>query len=240
LAFVVIGIAFVIFIILNGGIVVGDRENHVATFHAPQVLYFATSSVLFMGLASIQWSRLRRTIRACMTPFQSATGFLALASVVTLLLVVVSKFTYAHPFILADNRHYTFYLWRHVFARHQLVKFLLIPVYLISFAILSDSLCKLDGRMSNFNWSLLSASKSLLWQTIFLLATAAVLVPTPLVEFRYYVIPILVAQLHDDSLTDVSLAMNCVANLVVNSVLGYVFLYRPYEWNDGSTARFMW
>lgn len=35
-----------------------------------------------------------------------------------------------HPFLLADNRHYTFYIWRRVFMFHPIAPFLLIPGYI--------------------------------------------------------------------------------------------------------------
>jgi len=35
-----------------------------------------------------------------------------------------------HPFLLSDNRHYTFYVWRRIFLAHPMVPYLLIPVYL--------------------------------------------------------------------------------------------------------------
>jgi alpha-1,2-glucosyltransferase len=44
-----------------------------------------------------------------------------------LLYVCVERFTMAHKYLLADNRHYTFYLWRKVFMRADWVKFALIP-----------------------------------------------------------------------------------------------------------------
>ena len=34
-----------------------------------------------------------------------------------------------HPFLLSDNRHYTFYIWRRVFLLHPLVPYLLVPGY---------------------------------------------------------------------------------------------------------------
>ena len=39
---------------------------------------------------------------------------------------------YAHPFLLSDNRHYTFYLWKNVFRRHNLAKYCAIPIYVYS------------------------------------------------------------------------------------------------------------
>lgn len=35
-----------------------------------------------------------------------------------------------HPFLLSDNRHYTFYVWRRVFLLHPVVPYLLIPGYI--------------------------------------------------------------------------------------------------------------
>lgn len=36
---------------------------------------------------------------------------------------------FVHPFILADNRHYTFYIWKNIFRRFYWSKYALIPVY---------------------------------------------------------------------------------------------------------------
>ncbi len=35
-----------------------------------------------------------------------------------------------HPFLLSDNRHYTFYIWRRVFLLHPLIPYLLVPGYI--------------------------------------------------------------------------------------------------------------
>ena len=35
-----------------------------------------------------------------------------------------------HPFLLSDNRHYTFYVWRRIYMLHPLVPYLLTPAYL--------------------------------------------------------------------------------------------------------------
>lgn len=34
-----------------------------------------------------------------------------------------------HPFLLSDNRHYTFYIWRRIYMFHPIVPYLLIPAY---------------------------------------------------------------------------------------------------------------
>ena len=35
-----------------------------------------------------------------------------------------------HPFLLSDNRHYTFYVWRRVYMVHPIMPYALVPVYL--------------------------------------------------------------------------------------------------------------
>lgn len=36
-----------------------------------------------------------------------------------------------HPFLLSDNRHYTFYVWKRIYMLHPLVPYLLVPVYIV-------------------------------------------------------------------------------------------------------------
>ena len=43
--------------------------------------------------------------------------YLLMLSSLLLMVASIHVFTYAHPFLLADNRHYTFYLWRRVISR---------------------------------------------------------------------------------------------------------------------------
>ena len=38
--YALLGTGFILFVYINGGIVVGDRSHHVASLHLPQFLYF--------------------------------------------------------------------------------------------------------------------------------------------------------------------------------------------------------
>lgn len=55
-----------------------------------------------------------------------------IVSIVTLALMTLAVHynTIVHPFTLADNRHYVFYIFR-ILLRHPLIKYLAIPVYFI-------------------------------------------------------------------------------------------------------------
>lgn len=35
-----------------------------------------------------------------------------------------------HPFLLSDNRHYTFYVWKRIFCLHPIMPYLFIPGYI--------------------------------------------------------------------------------------------------------------
>lgn len=53
--------------------------------------------------------------------------------------------SYTHPYLLADNRHYPFYVWKNIFKRHDLVKYALVPLHSLAALLLVYSLCELEG-----------------------------------------------------------------------------------------------
>lgn len=57
--------------------------------------------------------------------FAVASGFILIT------LVIVHLNTIVHPFTLADNRHYVFYVFR-ILLRHPAVKYLVTPIYFLS------------------------------------------------------------------------------------------------------------
>ncbi len=172
--------------------IAGDRSNHIATLHLPQLCYFAVFATAALGF-SLPASRSFRSlvvdgltlhhgsvdaakrkvvsgaggVRAWMpltiriaglgaTAFILAfcirrftyvcTAFLAaglqcdLSSHIVLSAILPSPRRFEHPFLLADNRHLTFYIWRHVFRRWAWARFALIPVYILCAVFLNHTL----------------------------------------------------------------------------------------------------
>jgi alpha-1,2-glucosyltransferase len=72
---------------------------------------------------------------------------------------------------------------------------------------------------------------------LLLLCTFVVLVPSPLMEFRYYIIPYLL--IAASSRKTVGL-LSLLQSVFVNAVAIYVFLAFPFSWPNGEEARFMW
>ncbi|ORY58131.1 DIE2/ALG10 family-domain-containing protein [Pseudomassariella vexata] len=186
---------FAMFVTWNGGVVLGDKSNHVATIHLAQMLYiwplFAFFSFplfqaqlphllsmffwLFAGQSnsaaasseishkdsaqpeplsvSLTTAKLTKhsrpgpqlspnvTRRPTKQPrvlqaFNYLGSLFKVHSVIVIALCLVAAFlivhfnTIIHPFTLADNRHYMFYIFRYTI-RRDMVRYLLVPIYIL-------------------------------------------------------------------------------------------------------------
>jgi alpha-1,2-glucosyltransferase len=136
-----------------------------------------------------------------------------LAGFTILALLIVHFNTLVHPFTLADNRHYPFYVFRYFvipFPR----KYLLAPLYVLcgwlAILALGPVATTPTARISTAAISKQKAddrqSREIVFQRVdtvhvsfvlvFLISTALSLVTAPLVEPRYFMIPWLVWRLH--------------------------------------------
>ncbi|KAH8921205.1 glycosyltransferase family 59 protein [Atractiella rhizophila] len=170
LAFLPIGGAFAAFIVWNGGhIVIGDATNHIPVLHIPQLYYFFAFAAAF----SIPlWFDGLGTMREIgWTLFGSHRRRITTLLIVRLMSWTIQHFTHIHPFLLSDNRHYTFYLYRRLLSK-PLVRHVLTPFYLLASLLLSHS-----------------SSLPPLLKLVYLGALIASLIPTPLLEMRYFLIP---------------------------------------------------
>ena len=79
-------------------------------------------------------------------------------------------FTIHHPFLLADNRHYTFYVWKDIIAAYPMARFCLIPLYLYAIWSAKESFRE-GGRLE-------------LWTLGFAACVVLSLAPAWLIEFR--------------------------------------------------------
>ena len=212
-------VGFLIFVWANGSIVVGAKDDHQVSLNFPQLFYFAafTAGFSFMHLISFQ-------------KVKSFFKFLYNHQLIVLVFVIISvaliwKFTVAHKYLLADNRHYTFYIWAKVYRRHELAKYVLIPVYL--FAI----------------WGILNQlwHQSGLWKLVFITCVCVNLIPQMLLEFRYFIIPYLIYRLNMKPASYFSITIEMVLYGVVNAATLYLFIEKPFKWTgQDELQRFMW
>lgn len=136
-------------------------------------------------------------------------------SIIAMMLIIVYFNTIVHPFTLADNRHYMFYVFR-ILLRHPVIRYLAVPIYFVCgwAAIIalgglpykptmtgpyakgkkdtnqksSTATPPAEGKPQQGN----RVSFVLVW----LLATSLSLITAPLVEPRYFIIPWLLWRLH--------------------------------------------
>jgi alpha-1,2-glucosyltransferase len=105
-------VAFCVFVVLNGSITLGDKEAHAPSVHLMQPLYFGLFSLINAALLLLQPSTAGPVLgRLKARPVVWGLGGVAAVAVGCW---VASKYSLAHPYLLADNRHYTFYIWRKV------------------------------------------------------------------------------------------------------------------------------
>ena len=227
--YAVVGAAFAAFLVWNGGsVVVGDRSNHATTVHLGQLLHFAAFTAAFLSCRLVVDGSLAPSLgRWSVSAVGVAVGTAAAVA------AVLRWATFAHPFLLADNRHVTFHVWRYIFGRHALVRYALTPLYV-------GSLYAVQRLLRH---------QPLLVQLGLAACVAVALVPSPLLEFRYFIVPFTLVLLLSEAgrgesgqgkwrmWGDVA---QIAVYIVVDVVMGYVFLFRPYTWGDGSTARYMW
>ncbi|KAL2336625.1 hypothetical protein Fmac_011071 [Flemingia macrophylla] len=223
--FLMVLVAFLLFVYWNGSVVLGAKEAHAVTPHFAQMLYFSLVSVLAqapMHFTITQAVDLFHMLFKKSRPLLFFQMFLA----VVVGILSVHLFSVAHPYLLADNRHYPFYLWRKVIMAHWSIKYLLVPVYLCSWLSIIHMLGKFRSKI---------------WVLTYFLATAAVLIPAPLIEFRYYTIPFYFLVLHCNNRDDHSWILTGTLYTGVNIFTMMVFLFRPFHWDhEPGIQRFIW
>ncbi|EXJ90541.1 hypothetical protein A1O1_03644 [Capronia coronata CBS 617.96] len=179
--------AFAGFVAWNGGVVLGDKDNHIATLHLPQMLYIWPLIVFF------SWPVLLPQFVHLPTFRQRLPRLSTTLVILTLMLVTVNLNTIIHPFTLADNRHYTFYVFR-ILRQHWLLKYVAVPVYYVCACLVLGAL---GGPTTEPRRPHQSPSRVLYgdetvrvsWVLVWFVTTSLSLVSAPLVEPRYFLIP---------------------------------------------------
>lgn len=188
-----------------------------SVFISPKVL-----PELFYAMKCLKETKIKDLLQFTST-LKLATA--ALAHILGLLLTF-SMLVYgskSHPFLLADNRHYTFYLWRW-FLSKQAIRILLTPIY---YFLIIRVMIHLRQR------------RGPIWIMIYLVATLTTLLPASLLELRYFTPGVLIFVLNGSLRVSSSLYILIGIFAITNGIMINNFLERTYTWSDGSIARFM-
>jgi alpha-1,2-glucosyltransferase len=173
--------------------------------------------------------------------------------------------TIIHPYTLADNRHYVFYVFK-ILRRYPAIRYLAVPVYYacawLAWQCLSgtsNSEEALRQKRENGRPTSDRIGRSpcrISFTTVWLITTALSVMTAPLVEPRYFIIPWIIWRLHVPSRSaslrigrssaakgyEVRLGLETVWLLAINATITYLFIYRGFSWpsEPGKVQRFLW
>ncbi|EGD99150.1 hypothetical protein TESG_06504 [Trichophyton tonsurans CBS 112818] len=201
----------------------GHKEFHSAGLHLPQMLYiwpyfmFFSWPIILYPWALKVWNYIGQSNPQGLTQLTSKLPRLGIMlSVMVGMTLVVHLNTIVHPFTLADNRHYVFYVFR-LLLRHPMIKYAVTPVYLlcgwatiaafnipsadisveqISTTPAQDKESEKSKRVQNKGSISNKTSTRTSFVLIWLISTSLSLITAPLVEPRYFIIPWVIWRLH--------------------------------------------
>ncbi|CAH8610512.1 unnamed protein product [Schistosoma margrebowiei] len=238
LPFVLVLVSFISFVIINKGIVLGDREAHTAVLNIPQFFYFATFCALstpiqFVGfiINSIKSFKNLLVHRS----WRVLSIFLLLTLLFVLIIITSLKYClFIHPYLISDNRHYTFYIWRKIIYRNVSTYYSLSVVYLVATAYFVNTLF-FSYRNIPFG--------PFIERLVLLVCTFIVVIASGLLELRYFLIPFALWRIFAFSHTHYKyLLCEVLWNLLIVFITAYLFIFKPFEWpsEPGVYQRFMW
>lgn len=255
--------------------IAGDKSAHTATIHTPQMLYIWPYIALFSApiltgpllycVAHLLPSRVAVKLgveqRSSYSIFPQIPQTLLFFSVG---LLAVHFNTIVHPYTLADNRHYVFYVFR-ILLRHPLLKYAAVPVYYACFWLTIQSLAHPTADVEGPSRTIqarpyqeaLRNTKlpmQISFVIIWLVTTTLSVVTAPLVEPRYFIIPWVIWRLYvphaPTTVTilgrafspDLRVVLETLWLLVINQVVQMLFLYWTFTWpsEPGNEQRFLW
>ncbi|CAK9439122.1 uncharacterized protein LODBEIA_P33460 [Lodderomyces beijingensis] len=217
---------FAAFVKYNGGITLGDKKNHQVQLHLVQVFYCFTFICFFTWPVLLHKRTLTNYARFLTGNYGVNLAFNAMSF--WGIYYIIRNFTIVHPFLLADNRHYTFYIYRRLLSP-KYSPFVATPMYhFASYSIVSS----------------LSNAKSLSPITImaFLVAVVLTIVPSPLFEPRYYIIPLIIFRLNVGPRYKYAHVGEFAWLMLINSLTSLVFFNYTFTWSSepNTIQRIIW
>lgn len=240
------------FLLYVTGIVLGDRSAHLPVFHVAQIPYFL-SFVTFIGAPVIftmenarHFYRLAGTTRG---------AILFLLSSTSLYLALSDRFRYVHPYLIADNRHYVFYIWRRIWSNEAYPELRTwpIPLYIFTMVSMWHSVEFVPQPVVWPSWGSprkntaaiavsLRATQHVLAKLLFSLLIIVTIVPQQLLELRYFIVPYLLWRLHlKKPSTRWTIFFELAWALLINAATLYIFATRTIKYSDAEPhSRIIW
>lgn len=198
---------FALFVYLNGDIVVGDKTAHVPAVHIPQIFYFSLFTFVFM------WPFFLPKL------FEFLQVALKWKFTIALLLAVFSVVVYCntmvHPYLLADNRHYTFYVWHRMYGKYFFARYAMIFCYIFCMYCI---------------WSIVYSHQDVSLALVYVPCTLLVLVLQKMIEVRYFLIPYVLLRLHMRNVSFKQLILEFIFFFVINYLTLNIFFTKNIYW----------
>lgn len=211
-------LSFIAFVFFNGSIVVGDKTAHEASIHIPQLFYFSLFVLVF---GASLWIPQLLKAHKIFGNWKYVVAIVFLASAIT---HAVQYNTLVHPYMLADNRHYTFYIWNRFYGRYDWARFAVIPVYVFGLVTIFNSL---DGSIG--------------FKIFFILSTVLTLCLQKMIEVRYFFIPFLLLRLNQTKVSKTWTFVELLVNLFIGYLTFSIFFTTEIKWKDfNDIQRIIW
>lgn len=254
LPYLVNGLVFLIFLIYNRGITLGDKDNHKVGLHIMQFFYCLTMITVFTLPLWISDQFIISYYRRCKRmPILLIVEYIGI-------FIIIRFFTVVHPFLLADNRHYTFYIWKKIINYTWISKYLISPVYHFAIYTTIDQLYNNGFYFSSTIENPFKTTEELPFKPtgisiiMFFICTFITIVPSPLFEPRYYILPYLIFRLmvevpyqpvlRIESKSDIilrRLAFEFSYFLIINVITFLIYIFYTFKWeNESQLQRIIW
>eukprot|EP00919_Chromeraceae_sp_WS-2016_P047102 GHVR01111682.1.p1 GENE.GHVR01111682.1~~GHVR01111682.1.p1 ORF type:complete len:329 (-),score=-31.56 GHVR01111682.1:74-1060(-) len=102
----------------EGNFVFGDHQSHKLTFHPTQLMYLSVFCFINIPLNIKEY--ISTSYNMVQKIYYSRHALASYLLILSISIVIVDQFSFVHKFILSDNRHYTFYLYRLIFKSYSL------------------------------------------------------------------------------------------------------------------------
>ncbi|ENN81130.1 putative Dol-P-Glc:Glc(2)Man(9)GlcNAc(2)-PP-Dol alpha-1,2-glucosyltransferase [Dendroctonus ponderosae] len=204
-------ISFLIFLLINGGIVVGDRSSHQMSINVPQLFYFSLFCLVF------GWPHFVGEVFNFLSFVKRHKLLILLGAL--LAFIAVHYNTVVHPYLLADNRHFMFYIWIRFYGKYWWFRYALIPIYMFSFYVIIKTL-----------WD----KKDVSFFILFTFGVSVLLISQSLLDLRYFFIPYIIIRFKmknvDSAVFNVMLEF--VTYVAMNLFTFNIFFTKTFYWSD--------
>lgn len=139
--------------------------------------------------------------------------------------VIIHENTIVHPYLLADNRHYVFYIWNKFYGRFAFARYAMAPVYVLAVIFIGHAI---ENKSAGFK---------LVYGVCVFISVAL----QQLIELRYFIIPFILLRLNASVVRSRWLVFELALYVALNALVFYLFATKEIYWdNYQHVQRLIW